>query len=68
MDKIIYLLGKNTKKIFKIDNYDIHYKTSPFDICSDDAIYFDVASSANLDEGLNLTINSIKNNHNQDVL
>ena len=68
MDKIIYLLGKNTKKIFKIDNYDIHYKTSPFDICSDDAIYFDVASSANLDEGLNLTINSIKNNHNQYVL
>ena len=63
MDKIISLLGKDIKKIFKINNYDIHYKTSPFDISSDDAIYFNLASPVNLDKGLSLTISSIKNNY-----
>ena len=30
MDKLLSLTGKEIKN-FKINNYDIHYKTSPFD-------------------------------------
>ena len=45
MDRIAYLLvRKDIKKIFKINNYGIHYKNSPFDISSNDAIYFDFKS------------------------
>lgn len=62
MDKIISLIGKDIKKIFNINNYDIHYKTSPFDKSLDGAIYYDFKSTINLDEGLKNTIISIKNN------
>ena len=64
MDKIIFLLGRDIKKIFKINDYDIHYKTSPFDLNLDGAIFFDLDSSTNLDEGLINTINSINKNYN----
>ena len=59
MDKIISLVRKDIKKIFKINNYGIHYKNSPFDMSSNDAVYFDVESSTPLDEGLNHTISFI---------
>ena len=66
MDRIIYLLvRKNIKKIFKINNYGIHYKNSPFDISSNDAIYFDFKSPTTLDEGLNHTISYIMKNYNK---
>ena len=64
MDKIISLMGKDIKKIFKINKYDIHYKTSPFDKNLDDAVYFNSKSHINLDEGLSRTISSINNNYN----
>jgi len=60
MDKLISLLGTDIKKIYKIKNYDIHYKSSPFDIEVDDAMYFDIDSPINLDEGLSQTISSIQ--------
>tara|TARA_Y100000591_G_scaffold306664_1_gene305297 strand:- start:75 stop:965 length:891 start_codon:yes stop_codon:yes gene_type:complete len=67
MDKIISLTGKEIKKIFKINNYDIHYKTSPFDKSSDDAICFDFKSAINLDEGLSRTFSSINNNYKKQL-
>ena len=60
MDKIISMLGSNIKKIFKSNNYDIHYKLSPFDINLDGAIHFDIVSPTNLNDGLRETINSIQ--------
>ena len=60
MDKLISLLEIDIKKIFKINNYDIHYKSSPFDIELDGAIYFDIKSPTNLDNGLSQTISSIQ--------
>ena len=63
MDKIVSLLGKDIKKIFKLNNYDIHYKKSPFDMSLDGAKYYDVESPTNLDEGLSQTINSISKSH-----
>ena len=65
MDKIISLVRKDIKKIFKINNYGIHYKNSPFDMSSNDAVYFDVESSTPLDEGLNHTISFIMKNYNK---
>ena len=65
MDKIISLVGKDVNKIFKINNYDIHYNTSPFDISSDGAIYFDFKSPTKIDDGLSYTISSINNNYNK---
>ena len=65
MDKIISLVRKDIKKIFKINNYGIHYKNSPFDMSSNDAVYFDVKSSTPLDEGLNHTISFIMKNYNK---
>ena len=65
MDKIISLVRKDIKKIFKINNYGIHYKNSPFDISSNDAIYFDFKSPTTLDEGLNHTISFIMKNYNK---
>jgi len=63
MDNIISLLGTDIKKIFKIRDYDIHYKSSPFDINIDGAIHFDINSPTNLNNGLIKTINSIQNQH-----
>ncbi len=65
MDKITSLVRKDIKKIFKINNYGIHYKNSPFDLSSNDAIYFDVKSPTPLDEGLNHTISFIMKNYNK---
>ena len=60
MDKIISLVRKDIKKIFKINNYGIHYKNSPFDMSSDSAIFFDFKSPTFLDKGLAKTVRSIK--------
>ena len=64
MDKITSLVRGDIKKIFRINNYGIHYKNSPFDMSSSDAIYFDVKSPTTLDEGLNHTIRFIMKNYN----
>ena len=61
MDHIIFLLGSDIKKIFHIKDYDIHYKSSPFDIKLDGAIYFNINSPTNLNDGLIETISSIQN-------
>jgi len=61
MDKIISLIGSDIKKNFKMNNYDIHYKSSPFDMNMHGAIYFDIDSPTNLNDGLSQTISSIQN-------
>ena len=61
MDQIISLLGSDIKKIFDKNNYDIHYKSSPFDMDLDGAIHFDINSPTNLMDGLRQTIGSIQN-------
>ena len=61
MDKLISLLEIDIKKIFKVNNYDIHYKSSPFDMNMHGAIYFDIDSPTNLNDGLSQTISSIQN-------
>ena len=63
MDKIISLTGKDIKKIFKLNNYNIHYRTSPFDMSLDGAIFFDFKSAIDLDEGLSATFSSIMDNY-----
>ena len=64
MDKIISLLGKDIKKFFSANRYNIHYKTSPFDMSLDSAIFFDIESPTSLDKGLSNTIISINKNYN----
>ena len=61
MDQIISLLGSDIKKIFYNDNYNIHYKSSPFDIDVDEAINYDFDSITFLRDGLRQTIRSIQN-------
>ncbi len=65
MDKIISLLGKEIKKFFNVNKDNIHYKTSPFDIDLDSAIFFNIKSPTNLNNGLINTINSINDHHNK---
>ena len=65
MDKIISLLEKDIKKFFNVNKYNIHYKTSPFDISLDNAIFFDIESPTSLDKGLSNTISSINDQHNK---
>tara|TARA_Y100001935_G_scaffold205755_1_gene174713 strand:- start:3344 stop:4228 length:885 start_codon:yes stop_codon:yes gene_type:complete len=65
MDKIISLLGKDIKKFFSVNKYNIHYKTSPFDIDLDSAIFFNIKSPTNLNSGLINTINSINEHNNK---
>ena len=65
MDKIISLLGKDIKKIFSVNKYNIHYKTSPFDASFDSAILFDIESPTSLDKGLSRTISSITKHYNE---
>ncbi len=60
MDQIISLLGGDIKKIFNNKNYNIHYKSSPFDINVDEAINFDFDSITLLKDGLRQTITSIQ--------
>jgi len=59
MDQIISLLGGDIKKIFYNKNYDIHYKSTPFDMEIDEAINYD--SITLLRDGLRQTITSIQN-------
>ena len=61
MDHIISLLCSDIKKIFNNKKYDIHYKSTPFDIDLDGAIYFNINSPTNLNDGLRQTITSIQN-------
>ena len=61
MDQIISLLGSDINKIFVNNNYNIHYKSSPFDIDLDGAIHFEINPPTNLKDGLQKTINSIQN-------
>ena len=65
MDKIISLLGKDIKKLFSSNKYNIHYKTSPFDKSLDGAIFFEIESPTDLDEGLSNTISSINEKYNE---
>ena len=65
MDKIIYILGKDVKKFFNANKYNIHYKTSPFDTSSDSAIFFDIESPTYLDIGLAKTVRSIKEHYKE---
>ena len=61
MDQIISLLGSDINKIFVNNNYNVHYKSSPFDIDLDGAIHFEINPPTNLKDGLQKTINSIQN-------
>jgi UDP-glucose 4-epimerase len=60
MDQIISFIGGDIKKVFKMKDYNIHYRLSPFDIDPDDAILFNFNSPTNLKEGLKKTVNSMK--------
>ena len=61
MDSIIYLLDTDIKKIFKNNDYKIHYKSSPFDADLNGAINFDFDSLTDLNDGLRKTISSLQN-------
>ena len=61
MNRIISLLGSDIKKIFYNKNYNIHYKSSPFDMNVDEAINYDFDSITSLQDGLKQTITSIQN-------
>tara|TARA_Y100000590_G_scaffold425398_1_gene533342 strand:- start:1650 stop:2516 length:867 start_codon:yes stop_codon:yes gene_type:complete len=61
MNQIITLLGSDINKIFDNKNYNIHYKSSPFDTDLDGAINFKNNLATNLKEGLRQTISSIQN-------
>ena len=60
MDQIIFLLGSDIKKIFENNSFDIHYKSSPFDMDVEDAIHYDADLFTNLNDGLIKTISSIE--------
>jgi len=61
MDQITSLLGSDIKKIFYNKNYNIHYKSSPFDMNVDEAINYNFDSITTLRDGLKQTITSIQN-------
>ena len=61
MDQIICLLGNDISKIFDKKNYNIHYKSSPFDKDFGGAIHYEIDPPTNLMDGLNQTISSIQN-------
>ena len=65
MDKIISILGKDIKKFFSVNKYNIHYKTSPFDMNLDSAIFFNIESPTSLENGLSITIRSFNEHYNE---
>ena len=62
MNKIIFLLNLSIKKTYELNDYKIHYKSSPFDINTGNAIKLDLNNLTKLKSGLSETINSIRDN------
>jgi UDP-glucose 4-epimerase len=64
INEIISLLNLNIKKTYEINDYKIHYKTSPFDLNTKNAIRLEFNNFTKLKLGLDETIYSIKKNIN----
>ena len=64
MNEIILLFNSKIKKKYELDDYKIHYKSSPFDISTENAIKLNYNNLTKLKYGLVETINSIKDNLN----
>ena len=64
MNKIILLFNSKIKKKYELNDYKIHYKSSPFDISTKNAIKLNFNNLTKLKHGLVETINSIKDNLN----
>ena len=69
IDKIRILIDPEIKKYFKVNKYKIHYKTTPFDLDTKNALKFNLTSYTKLKFGLKETLDSInKEIKNQGML
>ena len=62
MNEIISLLNLSIKKTYELNDYKIHYRSSPFDTSTENAIRLDLNNLTKLKLGLSDTIKSIKDN------
>ena len=62
MNEILSLMDSKIKKTYKLNNYRIHYKSSPFDKNTNNAIKLNFQNYTKLKLGLSETISSIKDN------
>ena len=60
MNEIISLLNLSIKKTYELNDYKIHYRSSPFDTSTENAIRLDLNNLTKLKLGLSDTIKSIK--------
>ncbi|MDP7526007.1 MAG: SDR family oxidoreductase, partial [Candidatus Marinimicrobia bacterium] len=60
MDEIIFQTDLNSQKVFKENNYGLHYKTSPFHTKPNDAIEYKIESPTSIKKGLKVSILSLQ--------
>jgi UDP-glucose 4-epimerase len=60
MDEIIFQTDLNSQKVFKENDYGLHYKTSPFHTKPNDAIEYKIESPTSIKKGLKVSILSLQ--------
>ena len=60
MDEIIFQTDLNSQKVFKENDYGLHYKTSPFHTKPNDAIEYKIESPTSIKKGLKASILSLQ--------
>ena len=60
MDEIISQTDLNSQKVFKENDYGLHYKTSPFHTKPNDAIEYKIESPTSIKKGLKVSILSLQ--------
>ena len=60
MDEIIFQTNLNSQKVFKENDYGLHYKTSPFHTKPNSAVEYKIESHTSIEKGLKASILSLQ--------